>query len=129
MGASSSRDVDRLFVEAMNNRDIETIMSLYTPSTIFVQAPGSPAITGMNALRAHLEQFLDLKPRLTVDLKQFVEADDVAFFSVRWELEGTERDDTAVAMSGIDGNIVRRQPDGSWTTLIDNPFHREYLGI
>jgi hypothetical protein len=22
---------------------------------------------------------------------------------------------------------VRRQPDGSWKTLIDNPFHEEFL--
>jgi ketosteroid isomerase-like protein len=129
MGASSAREVDRLFVRAMNDGDIETIMSLYTPETVFVQAPGSPTITGMDALRKHLQQFLDLRPRLSVELKQFVEAKDVAFFSVRWELEGIERDGTPIAMSGIDGNIVHRGYEGSWTTLIDNPFHREYLGV
>jgi ketosteroid isomerase-like protein len=32
--------VDRMFVRAMNEHDIETVMKTYDESTVFVQGPG-----------------------------------------------------------------------------------------
>jgi ketosteroid isomerase-like protein len=127
MPALSARAVDELFVRAMNDGDIETIMSLYGPDTVFVQEPGKPLLRGESVLREHLLGFLALQPELRVELKQFVEAGDIALFSVRWNLRGREPSGGEVLMSGADANVVRRQPDGTWRTLIDNPFHEEYL--
>lgn len=127
MPATEALDVDRLFVRAMNEGDIETIMSLYTEETAFVQAPGEPALTGLDNMRTLLLGFLDLGPTLRVELKQFVQAGDIALFSVRWTMEGEDKDGKAVTMTGADANVVRGGPDGSWTTLIDNPFHEEFL--
>jgi ketosteroid isomerase-like protein len=126
--ARSPLDVDRIFVRAMNEGDIETIMSLYSEDTVFVQGPDKPDVTGLPNLRALLLEFLAYDPTLSVELKQFVRADDIAFFSVRWILQGTDpATGEPVTMTSADGNVVRRQPDGSWKTLIDNPFHEEYL--
>jgi uncharacterized protein (TIGR02246 family) len=121
-------DVDRMFVRAMNDGDIETIMSLYTADTVFVQGPGKSNVTGLDDLRALLLEFLAYNATLRVELKQFVQADDIAFFSVRWVMEGTDpATGEPVRLTSADGNVVRRQPDGSWKTLIDNPFHEEFL--
>jgi ketosteroid isomerase-like protein len=128
MYAKTAREVDEIFVRAMNSGDIETIMSLYGPDTVFVQEPGKPLLSGEEILRDRLMGFLALSPQLSVEMKQFVETDDIAFFSVRWTLKGTDPgSEQPVTMTGIDGNVVRRQPDGKWRTLIDNPFHEQYL--
>src|SRR5438067_2082216 len=119
MPADTARQVDEMFVRAMNARDIETVMSLYGPDTVFVQEPGKPEIRGEAALREHLLSFLALEPELKVELKQFVEAGDVAFFSVRWQLRGNGGSEQPITLSSADANVVRRQPDGTWKTLID----------
>lgn len=127
--ARTARDVDRIFVDAMNRGDIDAVMSLYSEDTVFVQAPGEPVLKGLTALRETIEQFLAMKPKLKVELMQYVEADDIAFFTVRWELTGTDAAGIPVFLTSYDGNVVRRQADGSWKTLIDNPFHSQHLGL
>ena len=125
----SALDVDRIFVRAMNAHDLEAVMSTYDSSTVFVQGPGQENIVGLDNLRATVERFLDYSPKLTVELKQFVQADDIALFSVRWTLEGTDEQGDVVSMTSADSNVVRRRDDGTWFTLIDNPFHEEFLKI
>src|SRR5262245_54566700 len=112
----------------MNDGDIETIMALYSEDTVFVQGLDKANVTGLANLRSLLLEFLAYEPTLSVELKQFVQADDIAFFSVRWVLHGSDpATGDPVTMTSADGNVVRRQPDGSWKTLIDNPFHEEFL--
>lgn len=127
--ATEPEQVDQIFVAAMNAGDIDTIMSLYDDRTVFVQPPGETEIRGLTGLRRHLESFVALDPRLNVELKQFVRAGDTALFSVRWYLSGTDASGRQRHMHGTDANVVRRQPDGSWRTLIDNPFHDQHLGL
>ncbi len=122
-------DVDRTFVRAMNDGDVETIMSLYREETIFVQEPGSDPARGLATLREITERFLAYNPTLTVQLKQFVQAGDIALVSVRWSLAGTDADGAAVLIEGTDANVLRQTASGTWFTLIDNPFHEEYLDL
>lgn len=122
-------DVDRIFVDAMNRGDIEQVMALYSDQTVFVQAPGKAVVTGLPNLRQVIGEFLATEPDMRVELKQFVQADDVAFFTVRWHLKGKDADGKPIEMSAYDGNVLKRQPDGRWVTVIDNPFHSEHIGL
>ena len=60
--------VDRMFVRAMNEHDIETVMKTYDESTVFVQGPGRENVTRLDNIRRVLEEFLALRPKLTVQL-------------------------------------------------------------
>ena len=84
-------------------------------------------MSGLDDIRKVIEEFLALDPTLSVQLKQFVQADDIALFSVAWKLEGTDKDGKLVVMTGADSNVVRRRDDGTWFTLIDNPMHEQFL--
>jgi len=121
--------VDEIFQEAMNECDLEKAMALYDDNAVFVQEPGKPAITGLDNIREVIREFQSIKPELKVEVMQFVEADDVAFFTLKWEIEGTSAEGDAIRVSSYDGNVVKRQPDGSWKTIIDNPFHGHHIGL
>ena len=125
----TARRVDELFQEAMNEGDLEKAISLYDDNAVFVQEPGKPAITGLENIRRVLKDFQAIKPELKVEVMQFVEADDVAFFTLKWEIKGTSADGGEIFLSSYDGNVVKRQPDGSWKTIIDNPFHAHHIGL
>lgn len=127
--ARTPQELNDLFVEAMNDGDLERAMSCWTPATVFVLQPGQPPVTGWENLRAALQTFLDTKPHLEVEELQRVEADDIALVALRWSLTGTGPDGEAIAMTAIDSNVFRRQDDGTWTIVIDNPFHSEHIGV
>jgi len=125
----TARRVDELFQEAMNEGDLDKALALYDDNAVFVQEPGKPVIQGKPGIRKVLEEFQAINPQLKVEVLQFVEADDVAFFTLKWEIRGTSPEGQEVHVSSYDGNVVRRQPDGSWKTVIDNPFHGHHIGL
>ena len=77
MKTSSPLDAVTQFVNAMNNGDLETALGLYEPGASLVVQPGVVA-TGTSALRDALAGFVALKPTLTSEAHQVVEAGDVA---------------------------------------------------
>lgn len=125
----TAQAVDEMFVKAMNVGDLDKAMSLYHPDAVFVPEPGQAHIRGLANLREHLKKFIDMKPKLQVEVKQFIEAGDVAFYTLKWQLSGTSTEGETVSMSCYDGNVVQRQSDGSWKIMIDNPFHSEHVGL
>ena len=120
----TARRVDELFQEAMNEGDLDKAIGLYDDNAVFVQEPGKPAITGLENIRRVLKQFQAIKPELKVEVMQFVEADDVAFFTLKWEIKGKSADGEEIFLSSYDGNVVKRQPDGSWKTSLIIRFTR-----
>ena len=125
----TARRVDEIFQEAMNECDVEKAMSLYAENAVFVQEPGKPVITGLDSIRRAIEEFQAIKPKLKVEVLQFIEVDDVAFFTLKWEIKGTSPEGDEIHISSYDGNVVKRQSDGTWKTLIDNPFHAHHIGL
>ncbi|HEX9757349.1 MAG TPA: DUF4440 domain-containing protein [Nitrospiria bacterium] len=109
------------FVNAMNQGDLETALSMYEPGASLVVKPGVVA-TGTLALREALAGFVALKPILTSEAQQVVEAGDVALYCAQWSLRGTDPIGNPVQMSGRSSDILRRQPDRNWLIALDNPW-------
>ncbi len=109
------------FVNAMNQGDLEKALGMYESGASLVVKPGVVA-TGTSALREALMGFLALKPTLTSEAHQVVEADDVALYCGRWSLRGTDPAGNLLQMGGLSSDILRRQPDGTWRIVLDNPW-------
>ena len=128
MQARTPEEIDHLFVKAMNEGDVEAMLTLYEPDQVFVSQPGEPEVRGAGeSLREKLRAFTSLKPRLKIEMKHVVEAGDIALYCCQWTMQVTGPDGREQTLSGRDANVARRQPDGTWRILIDNPFHEEYM--
>jgi ketosteroid isomerase-like protein len=66
--------------------------------------------------------FLARKPQIKLDVKKLAETGDIAFTTSKWVLEGTGPDGKPVKMEGQSAEVARRQPDGTWLFVIDNPY-------
>ena|SRR5215217_5906768 len=112
-------------IEAFGDRlaagDLAGALELYEPDATFAPQPGAQ-VTGHDAIRAALEQFLALRPTLTGDVVKVLETGDVALVVTRWTLNGTAPDGAAVAMAGTSADVMRRRSDGSWRLLVDDPW-------
>ena len=121
MKMSDPLDLITQLVMAMNAQDLKTALTLFEPGASFVMKPGV-VVTGTAGIRQALEGFMALKPTLTIEAQQLVQAGDVAQYCARWSIQGGDSTGTAVRLGGRSSSILRRQSDGRWLFLVDNPW-------
>jgi uncharacterized protein (TIGR02246 family) len=117
---SSPDGVIRLFSARLNARDVEGALALYEPDATFAAEPGR-WVTGAEEIRAALERFAALEPELDGEIESVQEAGGVALVVNRWSLRG-QGPEGPLEMGGRSADVLRRQSDGSWRVLIDDPW-------
>jgi uncharacterized protein (TIGR02246 family) len=121
MAATRPEEMPQAFSDAFNSGDVDAVMALYEPDAVLVPEPGR-TVAGSAAIREALQGFLALKGRIELRLKRAISAGDTALVSSSWSLAGTGPDGSPVALSGDTTEVVRRQADGTWRYVIDDPF-------
>jgi uncharacterized protein (TIGR02246 family) len=106
---------------AINAGNIERIVSLYEPEALFISAPGQVA-SGSEAIRETFAGLLAAKPRFELKVASIRRVGDIALEFFEWKFEGSGLDGYPMALSGTGSAVLRRQEDGRWLYVIDNPF-------
>lgn len=121
MPARKPEECDTILVDAINKGDLEAALALYEPNARFVQESGE-VVTGHPAIREEMKGFLALKPKFSIKVTEVQSADgNIALTQAKWSVSGTDADGKPVTMSGRSAEVVRRQADGTWMFVIDNP--------
>jgi uncharacterized protein (TIGR02246 family) len=103
-------DITRLFVERANAKDAEGLAALYEEDAVMAYPPGSQTV-GRKAIQEFWEQALPKMPEFRPEEPlPTLSSGDVA-------LTSTPPKDGA----GARAQVVRRQPDGSWLRVLDQP--------
>ena len=124
MSATKPEEVDALFEKGINAGDVEAVVALYEPEGSLVVAPGQ-VLTGTDAIRAGIAGFIAAKANLKLEVKNVVAGGDVAMVYNDWSGTMVGPDGAKVEMNGMAIEIVRRQADGSWRFVIDDPYARD----
>jgi ketosteroid isomerase-like protein len=103
-------DLTRLFVERANHGDAAGIAELYEEEAVMAYPPGSQTV-GRDAIRSLWEKVLTKAPHFEPEppLPTLISG-DIA-------LTSTPPSDG----SGARAQVARRQPDGTWLRLLDQP--------
>ena len=125
MPGTNPLDVDAAFAAALESGDIEAIVSLYEVNAVVPGQPGQPPSVGPDQIREAMRPFIDLKPTNVVLAASVVaEFDGLAVLYDDWSGTGHAPDGGDVPLAGKAIEIVRRQPDGTWKFLFDDPNAR-----
>jgi uncharacterized protein (TIGR02246 family) len=109
-----------LFQDAFNAGDIDSLVALYELNAVLV-VNGQP-VAGQQSIRNAYKSFLARRPQMTIKTRSAVMFDDsLAVLHGDWVLEPAPADETGSTTRGLSTEVVRRQPDGSWRFVIDNP--------
>jgi uncharacterized protein (TIGR02246 family) len=108
-----------IFQDAFNAGDIDSLVALYEPDAVLV-VNGQPYV-GRSSIRAAYKVFLARRSRMTLKTRFVVRFDaTLAVLHGDWVLEGGGTQEGG-NNRGLSTEVVRRQPDGAWRFIIDNP--------
>jgi ketosteroid isomerase-like protein len=121
--ADTPEDAGRLIGAAITSADLDAALSLYEPEATFAlpKAFGEGSVTGLDALRETFGGLLALTPQLTVNAEKTLLSGDTALVIGHWTLKGRDPDGNEIDTGGRFTDVIRRQADGGWLFVIDNP--------
>lgn len=107
--------------EGINAGDLDSLMTLYEPLACFAAQPGQ-ITKGPDGIRQSLRNFIDMNGKLDLKVKRVLKANDLALVTTEWSFNGTGPDGKDVHITAKSADVLRRQPDGTWRFVIDNPW-------
>lgn len=117
MPARHPSELHGLFTAAINAADLDALVSLYETDSVVVHLDGSE-LSGEPALRAMFTELLGAIKHIEGTTRKLLVAGDVALSSADWRANaGTDQE-----LSGTTAEICRRQPDGTWQFVVDDPM-------
>ncbi len=124
MPANTPEDCDRLFAQYLNAGDLEALAALYEPQATLVQRSGEER-AGRGAIREAVAGFMPMKPQIQCNVIKIVRAGtDLAVLYNDWNGTLTDPSGNKITVSGKALEFVRRQADGTWRFVVDDPYAR-----
>lgn len=115
MNAREPAEASTLFVRYFADGDLDGLMSLYEEGAVFPTPHGTS--TGHDEIRATLKAYLDSGAKLVFGESLVFAAGDLALMHTPWTMTMPD----GSTPEGATAEVVRRQSDGSWKYIIDNP--------
>jgi ketosteroid isomerase-like protein len=112
----------KLLDNAFNRGDLETVLSFYEEGAAVIAAEPLRLLRGPSELRDFFEEAMRAGMVAKQIKTRVIEAEGVALFLSRWSLAAKNPDSVEVTRTFHATSVFRRQPDGRWKILIDNPL-------
>lgn len=121
MSTGTPEQVLESIVDGINTGNLDSLMTLYESGAVFATQPGS-LNRGLPGVREALAGFVAMKGTLDLKVTRALEAGDLALVTTVWSFNGTGPDGEPVKLAAQSADVLRRQTDGSWRMVIDNPW-------
>jgi ketosteroid isomerase-like protein len=122
MGADQPGEASKLFEARFGAGDLDGLMELYEDQAVFTNARG--AHVGPEAIREVLAGYISTGASITMNESVAFQAGDLALVHWSWTMDFPD----GRQAEGATAEVLRRQPDGSWKFLIDNPDGPALIG-
>ena len=114
--ARSPEELHALIEAAFNAQDLDAFTALHEPEATARVPPEGRVVSGREAITEAVRPMIARGPSARIEVVGKLESDGLALTHARWRLamDGDE-------LSGHGSIVSRRQPDGRWLIVLDNP--------
>lgn len=127
LGSPRPEDIYPALAAALNAGDIDAALALYEPGAVFVTSTGESAVTP-EAMRAEFQAVVDSKTTISGEAVKVISAGDLALVFVAWQTSSPGPSGTPIELEGISTDVLRRQADATWLSVVDNPIGTALVG-
>ena len=119
---TSVESTHRLFMKCVKEGNLDGLVNLYEPDAVFVGREGN-VISGSSAIRELYEGLFKITSDFQIQpsIATFY-AGDIALDIGDWQYTGKAPDGSKVSDGGRSYVVCRRQSDGTWKIVVDNPY-------
>ena len=127
MAGKTPEETDRLVEQAISQQNLEVLLDLFELDAVFVDPISGTEVRSHDRIRQMAAEMFESKPRVeaTSPPKVWV-CGDLALVLSKWSMELTGPDGTQHRQEGTATDVMRRQDDGTWRYVIDNPAGIEH---
>jgi len=111
---------------AFHNSDIKGVMASYEQNATVVFEPGKP-VSDATMIQKMFNGAFTLNPKFSYSGHEVFISGDIAVHYAPWTMKGTAPDGTVVKQSGLSVAVLRRQANGTWLMVIDNPHGQNLM--
>jgi ketosteroid isomerase-like protein len=119
--ATTPEQLHMLFDDAVNAHNLGALLDLYEPDSLGADLDGN-AFRGTAAMRHFLADLLSVAQRIDTTTRKVIAGDDIALLSGHWLAHIRTPDGEDLTAEGSSAEVARRQPDGTWRFIIDDPL-------
>ena len=120
MSARQPEELHQLFVAGIDAHDLDALLALYEQDSTVADLAGHP-LQGTDNLRAFLTGFLAVVKQIDGGTRKVLVAGDIALLSSTWRAVLAAHDGGTFSVTGTSAEVARRQRDGTWRFLLDDP--------
>jgi uncharacterized protein (TIGR02246 family) len=122
MPAQRPEDVHALLAAALNSGDIDAFVEVYEQDAAHIVPPTGERVSGRDALRVALGPIFARHPSARIEVVGKLQSDGLALTHGHWKLALTGPDGNREDLEGHGTIVSRRQSDGSWRIVLDDPI-------
>lgn len=120
--AQNPGEIYATYLKAFNAGNVDATIACYEPHACFMSRSGRAAY-GAAELREVFRNTFANRPQMKFNVRKIIPAgDDLALVVLEWRSKAVASDGEVRLWSGMATDIVRRQPDGEWKIVLDNPY-------
>jgi uncharacterized protein (TIGR02246 family) len=127
MGVPTPEDMFTHLSAALNSGDMNAVLALYEADAGFISGTGELA-RGESGLRAEFQTMISGKVKMAGKAVKTIVVKDLALVFVQYTGTIPTGDGKTIEMGGLSTDVLRQQADGTWLSVIDNPFGAALVG-
>lgn len=122
-------NVINTMTSSFNNKDINGVLSAYENGAGVMFEPGSKT-TKLETLKQNFEGAFQLNPKFSYpNGHEVYVSNNIALHIAPWVMKGIAPDGSTIQESGLSVAVLRKQKDGRWLMVLDNPNGQHLLEV
>lgn len=119
----------RYFQHCIRSGDVSGALTCFDVDAVYVTEAGK-FVQDRAAVRAALAPVARMKPDLQANRSALLMTRyDIASWVDEWTLKATLPNGDKLDLAGVSSDVLKRQSNGVWTYLVDNPYGAAYLTV